>query len=176
VHSVPKNGAMELLHTKQNALSFAMRHRALQVATILCPQEVITRVVVEETYSSDFGDAHMNKCAFGSFFAMKIKSMGLPLPHSDLLQVSAMHFSSYTHTIWRNHGTRSSSYGFSGRLHSLLLELRVNQHDMIDWELLVLILNKLEQLELPRSLLLACECAVKPRVVALVASQQQLNV
>jgi hypothetical protein len=115
VHSVPPNG-VEVLHAKRKALSFAMRHRALRVATILCPQEVIARVVVEETYSSDFGDAHMNKCAFGSFVAMEIEAMGLPLPHSDLLQLSAMHFSSYARTIWRNHGFKSSSRGFSGSL------------------------------------------------------------
>lgn len=175
VHSVPQNG-VEVLHAKRKALSFAMRHRALRVATILCPQEVIAIVVVEETYSSDFGDAHMNKCAFGSFVAMEIEAMGLPLPHSDLLQLSAMHFSSYARTIWRNHGFKSSSRGFSGRLHLLLLELCVNQHDMIDWELLVLIFSELERLELPRSLLLACECAVKSRAVALAASQQQFNV
>ena len=116
VRSVPQNGAMEVLHAKRKALSFAMRHRALRVATILCPQEVIARVVVEETYSSEFADAHMNKCTFGSFVAMEIEAMGLPLPHSDLMQLSAMHFSSYARTIWRNHGSRSSSRGFSGDL------------------------------------------------------------
>ena len=47
---------------------------------------------------------------------------------------------------------------------------------MIDWELLVLIFSKLERLELPRLLLLACECVVKSRAVALAVSQQQLNV
>lgn len=175
LHSVPQN-EVGALKAKRKALSFAMRHRALRVATILCPQEVIARVVVEETYSSDFGDAHMNKCAFGSFVAMEIEAMGLPLPHSDLLQLSTMHFSSYARTIWRNHGANSSSRRFSGRLHLLLLELCVNQHDMIDWELLVLLFSELERLELPRSLLLACECAVKSRAVALAASQQQLNV
>ncbi len=175
VHGVSENGAVEARHAKRTALSFAMRHRALRVATFLCPQEVIARVVVEETYSSNFGDDHMRKCAFGSFVAMEIEAMGLPLPHSNLLQLSTMHFSSYARTIWRNHVACSSSRGFSGRLHLLLLELCVNEHDKIDWELTVLIFGELERLELPRSLLLACECAVKSRSIALAASQQQLD-
>ena len=173
VHSVSENGAMEAVHAKRTALSFAMRHRALRVATFLCPQEVIARVVVEETYFSDFGDAHMSKCAFGSFVAMEIEAMGLPLPHSNLLQLSTMHFSSYARTIWRNHVACSSSREFSGRLHLLLLELCVNEQDTIDWELIILLFSELERLELPRSLLLACECAVKSRSIALAASQQQ---
>jgi hypothetical protein len=55
----------------------------------------------------------------------------------------------------------------------LLLELCVNEQDTIDWELIILLFSELERLELPRSLLLACECAVKSRSIALAASQQQ---
>eukprot|EP00578_Thalassiosira_sp_NH16_P007312 CAMPEP_0181105082 /NCGR_PEP_ID=MMETSP1071-20121207/15775_1 /TAXON_ID=35127 /ORGANISM="Thalassiosira sp., Strain NH16" /LENGTH=940 /DNA_ID=CAMNT_0023188331 /DNA_START=184 /DNA_END=3003 /DNA_ORIENTATION=- len=174
--SVPESSSKEKFHAKSKALSFAMRYRALRVATILCPQEVIARVVVEETYSSDVGDGQLIKCVFGSFIAMEIEAMGLPLPHSDLIQLSAMHFPSYARTIWRNHGTSSSSHGFSGRLHLLLLELCVNHCDTVDWELFTLIFSELERLELPRSLLLACECAVKSRAVGLASSQKRHDV
>ncbi|KAL7542824.1 hypothetical protein ACHAXR_012330 [Thalassiosira sp. AJA248-18] len=173
--SVPENVTKDEYQNKSKALSFAMRHRALRVATILCPQEVIARVVVEETYSADVDDAHLNKCAFGSFVAMEIEAMGLPLPHSDLVQLSVMHFPSYARTIWRNHGGSPSHRGFSGRLHLLLLELCVNDNDTVDWELFVLIFSELKRLELPRSLLLACECAVQSRAIALAASQNRLD-
>jgi len=166
--------AMEIGHPKRKALSFAMRHRALRVATILCPHEIITRVVIEEKYyTNDYGDAHMIKCAFVSFVAMEIEVMGLPLPHSDLLQLSAMHLSSYARTIWRNHGANSSTRGFRGRLHLLILELCINQQESIDWELVVVLFSELERLELSRSLLLACECAVKSRAVVLAVMQKR---
>ena len=174
--TVPEDATKEDFRGKSKALSFAMRHRALRVATILCPQDVITRVVVEEMYTNDVGDDHLNKCAFGSFVAHEIEAMGLPLPHSDLVQLSAMHFPSYARTIWRNHGASSSSRGIIGRLHLLLLELCVNHHDTLDWELFMLIFSELERLELPRSLLLACECAVQSRAVALAASQKRNDV
>merc|ERR1712086_829312 len=104
----------------------AMRHRALRVAAVLCPQEVIARVMLEETYFSNADDDdHLNKCAFASFVAMEIEAMGLPLPHSDLVQLSVIHFPSYARTIWRNHGGIPTQ-GFSGRLHLLLLQLCVN--------------------------------------------------
>ena len=174
--SLPENTTKGEFHAKSKALSFAMRHRALRVATILCPQEVIARVVLEETYSTaDVGADHLNKCAFGSFVAMEIEAMGLPLPHSDLVQLSSMHFPSYARTILRNHGGNSPR-GLGGRLHLLLLELCVNHPDTVDWELFALIFSELKRLELPRSLLLACECAVKSRAVALAASQQRMDV
>ena len=115
----------------------------------------------------------MIKCAFVSFVAMEIEVMGLPLPHSDLLQLSSMHFSSYARTLWRNHGASSSTRGFSGRLHLLLLELCINQQESIDWELVMILFSELERLELSRSLLLACECAVKSRAVVLAVMQKQ---
>ena len=170
--TVPEDAVKEEFRGKSKALSFAMRHRALRVATILCPHEVLSRVVVEEAYSSD---DHLHKCAFGSFVAMEIEAMGLPLPHSDLVQLSVMHFPSYARTIWRNHGG-SYSHGLSGRLHLLLLELCVNHLDNVDWELFLLIFSELRRLELPRSLLLACECAVQSGAIALAASQKRLDV
>lgn len=173
----------EEYRAKSKALSFAMRHRAFRVATYLCPHEVLARVIAEETYCNDIDvgddDNLLDRCAFGSYMAMEIEAMGLPLPHSDLVQLSAMHFPSYARTIWRNHGavSSSSSRALCGRLHVLLLELCVNHGGKaIDWELLLLIFSELERLELPRSLLLACECAIQSRAVALAASQKRKDV
>jgi len=173
--TVPEDDTKEDHYSKSKAVSFAMRHRALRVATILCPQDLIKRVIVEEMYANDFGDDHLNKCAFASFVAKEIEAMGLPLPHSGLIELSTMHFPSYARTLWRNHGPSMSSPPLSGRLHLLLLELCINHHDNVDWELFMLVFSELERLELPRSLLLACECAVESRAVSLAASQERID-
>ena len=144
---------------RNKALSFAMRHRALRVALLLCPHDVIVRVILEEGFSSDFDDDHVSKIAFGSFLAMEIEGMGLSLPHSDLSQLSVMHFPSYARTLWRNHrGVTASNLG--GRLYLLILELSANHHETVDWDLLMLMIKELTRLELRRSLLLACEYMV----------------
>jgi hypothetical protein len=165
-----QNEVNEESRTKNKALSFAMRHRALRVASIICPHDVIVRVVLEEGYSSDVVDDHLDKIAFGSYVAMEIEAMGLPLPHSDLLQLSTMHFPSYSRTLWRNHSGEASTREMSGRLHLLLIELCINHHETIDWELLMLMFRELIRLELPRSLLLACDCAVSSKIIELAAS------
>ena len=173
--TVPEDDTKEDSHSKSKAVSFAMRHRALRVATILCPQDLIKRVIVEEMYANDFGDDHLNKCAFASFVAKEIEAMGLPLPHSGLIELSTMHFPSYARTLWRNHGPSMSSPPLSGRLHLLLLELCINHHENVDWELFMLIFSELERLELPRSLLLACESAVESRAISLAVSQERID-
>ena len=173
--TVPEDDTKEDHHSKSKAVSFAMRHRALRVATILCPQDLIKRVIVEEMYANDFGDDHLNKCAFASFVAKEIEAMGLPLPHSGLIELSTMHFPSYARTLWRNHGSSMSSPPLSGRLHLLLLELCINHHENVDWELFMLVFSELERLELPRSLLLACECTVESRAVSLASSQERID-
>ena len=173
--SVPEDAVKET-GSKSKALSFAMRHRALRVATILCPQEVIARVVVEEMYFNDAGDDFLNKCAFGSYLAKEIESMGLTLPHSDLAQISAMHFPSFARTLWRNHAAMcSSNPALRGRLHLLLLELCVAHHD-VEWELFNHLFEELQRLELPRSLLIACEIAVQSKALDMAASQDQMQV
>ncbi|KAL7554738.1 hypothetical protein ACHAWF_018268 [Thalassiosira exigua] len=173
--SLPEESVKEEFHAKSKAVSFAMRHRALRVATILCPQELIVRVVAEYTYSGEIGDDILNRCAFASFVAMEIEAMGLPLPHSDLVQCSRMHFPSYARTIWRNHGG-SSSRRNCGRLHLLLLDLCVYHHSTVDWELFLLIFNELKRMELPRSLLLSCECSIQSGAIALAASEMRADV
>jgi hypothetical protein len=160
---------------KNKALSFAMRHRALRVASILCPYEVLVRVILEEGYSSEFDDAHLVKIAFGSFLAMEIEAMGLSLPHSDLAQLSTMHFPSYARTLWRNNGGISAAR-LGGRLHLLILELAVNHDDTLDWELLELMFSEITRNELPRSLLLACECAVQSKAIDRAASLDRKDV
>lgn len=153
---------------KNKALSFAMRHRALRVASILCPYEVLLRVMLEEGYADDLGDDHVAKIAFGSFVAMEIEAAasvqpGLSLPHSNLVELSAMNFPSYARSIWRSQGGISSKLG--GRLHLLLLELSVNHHETADWDMFVLMFNELSKNELPRSLLLACEIALQSNAI-----------
>eukprot|EP00956_Cyclotella_meneghiniana_P021484 scaffold39239_cov78-Cyclotella_meneghiniana.AAC.2 len=161
--------------TKNKALSFAMRHRALKVASILCPHDVLVRVMLEQGYSNDFDDDYVEKIAFGSFLSMEIESMGLALPHSDLAQLSTMHFPSYGRTLWRNHG-RISATSLCGRLHLLVLELSLNHHDTVDWDLLMLMYNEIMKQELPRSLLLACECAVQSRAIERAAALDKKDV
>jgi len=166
---------IEDVRSKNKALSFAMRHRALRVASILCPHDVILRVILEEGYATGVCDDHLNKYAFGSFVAMEIEAMGLPLPHSDLVQLSEMHFPSFARTIWRNHGG-GSYQGFTGRLHLILLELCVSDRDSIDWELLILVFKELMRFELPRSLILASECVAKSEAFESAISQNREDV
>ena len=160
---------------KNKALSFAMRHRAFRVASLLCPHDVILRVILEEGFSTDFDDDHATKIAFGSFLAMEIEAMGLSLPHSDLSQLSVMHFPSYARTLWRNHrGVTSSRLG--GRLYLLILELSANHHENVDWDLLMLMMNEMIRLELRRSLLLACEYVVQSKAIERAAIENRNDV
>jgi hypothetical protein len=146
---------------KNKALSFAMRHRALRVASILCPYDVLLRVMLEEQYVRDLDDDHVSQIAFGSFIAMEIEAMGLPLPFADLSQLSQTHFPSLARTLWKNQaGISASKHG--GRLHLLLLELAVN-HETVDWEMVTLMFGEISRNELPRSLLFACECLIESK-------------
>jgi hypothetical protein len=147
--------------SKNKALSFAMRHRALRVASILCPYDVLLRVMLEEGYARDIDDDHIPKIAFGSFIAMEIEAMGLPLPFADISQLSQTHFPSYARTLWKNQASISAAR-LGGRLHTLLLELAVN-HEAVDWEMMTLLFSEISRSELPRSLLLACECAIESK-------------
>ena len=139
--------------------TFAMRHRALRAASILCPQEALEIVVREEAY---FGDndsevpCTLSKCSFGSFLAMEIEAMGLPLPHSNLVRLSTMHFPSYARSLWRHHG-QSQCRGYKGRLLLLLLELCLKDGKTNDSSLVVSVINELSTFELPRTILRSCE-------------------
>lgn len=160
---------------KAQSFSFAMRHRAMRVATILCPHDVLLRVLTEEGFVSKITDDVINKFTFASFVATEIEAMGLPLPHSDLVQLSSMNYASFARTIWRHHGGVSSR-GLSGRFYLLLLTLCINNQTSIDWELFLSIFSELKRLELPRSLLLACECAVQSKAIELAASEERTDI
>lgn len=160
---------------KALSFSFAMRHRAMRVASILCPHDVIVRVLTEEGHMNKTTVDVINKTIFGSFVATEIESMGLPLPHSDLIQLSSMNFASYARTIWRHHGGVSSR-GLSGRFYLLVLNLCIHNHTTIDWELFLSIFSELKRLELTRSLLLACEYAVESKAVELAASEERSDI
>ena len=143
------------VRTHDNALTYAMRHRALRVASILCPESTLNEVVQECEY---FGDnkCSLAKCCFGSFLAKEIESMGLPLPHSDLIQLSNMHHPSYARTLWRHHNFLENDRG-RGRLLLLMIELALNEGRVVDAPLIKSILDHVVELDLPRSQFLICE-------------------
>mmetsp|Transcript_26885 Transcript_26885/g.41172 ORF Transcript_26885/g.41172 Transcript_26885/m.41172 type:complete len:474 (+) Transcript_26885:1-1422(+) len=138
-------------------ITFAMRYRALRTVSILCPQEALDRVIREEGYLSNASsrvDCTLKKCAFGSFVAKEIEEMGLPLPHSDLSQLSTMHFPSYARALWRHH---SSGDAPKGRLLLLLLEMALKEDTVSDIALVVSIMEAMSNLDLPRSQIIGCE-------------------
>lgn len=153
----------------RKALTFAMRHRALSAACALCPERLLQEIIAEEGYLDNMEQREMNrgsppskvsllsKYCFGTFVAKEIESMGLALPHSDLIQLSMMHHPSYARTLWRNHG-KSSNLGFQGRLMLLILELSLREMKVIDADLVQRILEKVDSLNSPRTHLLVCEC------------------
>jgi len=148
------------LSDKKMTLTFTMRHRALRAASVLCPQNTLDAVVETEGYFE--GELFtLAKCCFGSFLAMEIEQMGLPLPHSDIVQLSTMHYPSYARALWRSHGN-SECKGFKGRLLFLLLELSLDDDSKItDPSLVISICKQIRQLTLPRTLLCACETLMR---------------
>ncbi|CAB9502935.1 expressed unknown protein [Seminavis robusta] len=146
------------------SVTFAMRHRALRSAAVLVPQEALEQVVDEEGYLAPAGDTtslSLGMCAFGVFIASECETIGMPLAHSDLGNISAMHFSSYARTLWRHHRDGDLK-GSRGRLLLLLLEMSLKDEDTIDAAFVELILTEMVRLDLQRTVLLACE-----RIVAL---------
>jgi hypothetical protein len=161
-----RSGSFELNTTTANhdasdgpkTITFAMRHRALRAASILCPQEALEQIAKEEGFLRTDGikaECSLRQCTFGVFVAKEIEEMGLPLPHSDLGQLSSMHFLSYARTLWRHHRDGDIK-GSKGRLLLLLLEMSV-QDNATDATFLDSLLNEMAQIYLPRTLLLAAE-------------------
>ncbi len=138
------------------ALTFAMRHRALRAAAALCPEDTMNAVVEEEGFFRN-DKCSLSKCCFGSFVAKEIEAMGLPLPHSDLIQLSIMHQPSYARTLWR-YRSSSNSEGLKGRLMLLILELALHERKIVDGQLVTSILTEVISMNLPRTNLLMCEC------------------
>jgi len=135
-------------------LTFAMRHRCLRVASILVPQEALEEVLNEDNLTSN---SSLKACSFGSFCAKELEETGLPIPHSDLLQLSQMHFPSYARALWRHH---RDIKGAKGRLLLLILELYLKE-SISDNSFFLSIIEEIETLNLPRTLLNAFECIVR---------------
>lgn len=141
-----------------NAYTFAMRHRAFRVASILCPQEVLEDVVKSDGYLScgpSGSSVSLMQCTFGAFIAKEIEEMGLPLPHDDLGRLSSMHFLSYARTLWRHHWGNQTLC--KGRLLLLLVDMSLKEIDT-DIDFIESIMKEIVRLQLPRTLLLALEC------------------
>ena len=132
-------------------ITFAMRHRCLRVASILVPQEALEEVLNENQLNANLS---LKACSFGSFCAKELEEMGLPIPHSDLIQLSQMHFPSYARALWRHHRDTKAS---KGRLLLLILELYLKE-PVSDNSFFLSILGEIESLKLPRTLLLGLEC------------------
>mmetsp|Transcript_41552 Transcript_41552/g.61513 ORF Transcript_41552/g.61513 Transcript_41552/m.61513 type:complete len:268 (+) Transcript_41552:3-806(+) len=98
----------------------------------------------------------LNQCAFGSFVAKEIEDMGLPLPHSDLIQLSTMNFSSYARSLWRHH-RHVDNNGSRGRLLVLLAEMATKDNRIHDQDLVSSLLREMIRLNLTRTLLTTCE-------------------
>ena len=146
------------LHKTRNAITFAMRYRALRVAALLCPMEILMKVIKDEGFPlKKFSSQSLSQCLFGSFVAMEIESMGLTLPHSDIIQLTFMDFSSYARTLYKYHSLNGCK-GFKARILYLLLELCLNDCSHSDVSLTVIILDEISKLkENPRTMLASCE-------------------
>lgn len=150
-------------HSKPNfSITFAMRHRALRAVSILCPQEAIHKVLKEETEMCSPEDSlgtGLQSCSFGVFVAKEVEEMGLPLPHSDLLQLSTMNYLSYARSLWRNHRD-SDMNGSKGRTLLLLIEMSLKTANT-DVDFVTTVLIEMQRRKLSRSLLLAIEQIAK---------------
>ena len=138
--------------------TFAMRYRALRAAAFLCPQEALEKVIDQDgliATDSSMAAFALRDCTFAAFVAKEIEEMGLPLPHSDLRQLSTMHFASYARTLWRHHRDGYQK-GHKGRLLILLLEMGL-RNDPADANFIQSLLVEMVQTKLPRTLLAACE-------------------
>lgn len=138
------------------ALTFAMRYRALRAASVLCPESILREVIREEIYVGEDNKCSIAQCCFGSFLAKEIEAIGLPLPHSDLVQLSCMHHPSYARTLWRHHGNQGYKQG-RGRILLLMMELSLRADTKFDADLIHSILQEVIDSDLPRTQLLICE-------------------
>jgi len=135
-------------------ITFAMRHRALRVASILVPQEALEEILNEDEFNPILS---LRACSFGSFCAKELEEMGLPIPHSDLFQLSQMHFPSYARALWRHH---RDIKGTKGRFLLLILELYLKE-SVSDNSFFLSIIREIEAMNLPRTLLMSFECIVR---------------
>ena len=147
-------GATEISRKNPATITFAMRHRCLRVASILVPQEALEEVLNEDESSPNLS---LKECSFGSFCAKELEEMSLPIPHSDLLQLSQMHFPSYARALWRHHRDLK---GAKGRFLLLILELYLKE-SISDNGFFLSTMKEIESLNIPRTLILGCECIIR---------------
>jgi hypothetical protein len=149
------------------ALTFAMRYRALRAAVLLYDENILKTIIEEEEYY-DMNNCTISKCCFGSLLAKEIESMQLSLPHSDLEQLSVMHHPSYARTLWK-HFNHKNYNGYKGRYLLLLLELSTRDKvNLLDKSLVKTILSEIMKEELPRTILLSCECLAALKDIELI--------
>jgi hypothetical protein len=144
----------EIYDTK--TITYAMRHRALRAAAVLCPQEILEDICSSEGYlrlDLETKDVSLQQCSFGVFVAREIEEMGLQLPHSDLPQLSSMNFPTYARTLWRHN--RDGTAG-RGRLLLLLTEMALKDN-IVDGEFLGTLFKEMGRIQLPRTRLFALE-------------------
>ena len=144
--------------TTPRTITFAMRHRALRAASILCPQAALEQVTKSEGHITEGSSglfSSLRQCTFGSFVAKEIEEMGLPLPHDDLGRLSSMNFLSYARTLWRHYRGNDSRL-YKGRLLLLLVEMSLRQTDT-DTAFVSSLVDELIRLRLPRTILHALE-------------------
>jgi hypothetical protein len=157
---VPVDGPKSFFFNNNSsaAVTYAMRHRALRVAAILCPHELIHQVVQQDSYLSTQGMpalCGLSHVAFGVFVAKEIEEMHLPLPHSDLQQLSTMNFPSYARTLWRHHRD-DNGIESKGRFLLLLTEMSLREN-IPDASFLRSILDEMTRLGLLRTTVLVLE-------------------
>jgi len=144
---------------KNESLTFAMRHRALSCLMFLIPQQNLVDMIKRGNYIDATHvrtSLTLQNISFSLFLAMEVEAMGLELPHSDLIQLSTMNFTSFARTLWRQHG-KNNRQNFKGRLLQLLLELCLHKNQVGDGPLIIFILEELINNDLTRTLLNACE-------------------
>ena len=137
----------------QKTITFAMRHRALRAASVLCPQEALEEVIAAEGFFKSSTNSSLKKSSFAAYVAKEIEELGLPLPHSDLSQLSTANFSSYARTLWRHHRDSKVS---KGRFLLLVIEMYLRER-ISDYDFFLSILDEVVSSDLPRTLLLALE-------------------
>jgi hypothetical protein len=148
-----------LLH-ETKSLTFAMRHRAFRTAMILCPSEILCSIMREKGYlgpaSKEPSCIVLDRCLFASHVAMEVESLGLQLPHSDLTQLSTMHFPSYARAMWRQHWQKDQIFS-RNRFLFLLIELSLQDRRIEDPALVLTILDSMTNLGLTRTIALSLE-------------------
>jgi len=134
--------------------TFGIRYRALRIASMLCPQDILEQVAGPYLNGRKVS---LGDCSFGSFVAKEVEELGLPLPHDDIRLLSSMKYASYARTLWRHH-RYTESKRTKERLLLLLLELSLEEcGDAIDQDFVQTLIKEIASLHLPRTLLLVME-------------------